>query len=267
MRPPARYRITESSLDTALRYQTAIGLFADRYRPDLAILEVGAGSGGITEFLDHPVTGVDIAFSRTAERATALLTQVEASAEALPFPDASYDIVLSLEMLEHVSSNKRDAVLREMVRVVRPGGRTIVSFPCDETAVVLDRWLNAAYRRKSGVDHPWASEHIELGVPVLADVVALVEAMGRPDLRVTTQRHMWAPVHRTVHGLYTARRFSKLTRPLGLHTRAATTVLFHALRHLHRAPAYRAFLVIDRAAAHSDGHPSPTALNPPRATL
>lgn len=265
MRPPARFRITESSLDTALRYRTAIELFDDRYRPDLAILEVGAGSGGITEFLNHPVTGVDIAFARTAERTTPFLTQVEASADELPFADASYDIVLSLEMLEHVEKDKRAAVLREMVRVLRPGGRMIVSFPSDETAITLDVWLNAAYRRKSGRDHPWASEHLACGVPVLTEVVALVEAIGRPELRVTTQRHMWAPVHRTVHGLYTARRFSKLTRPLGLHTRVATTVLFHVVRRLHREPAYRSILIIDVATAHSDGHPSPTPLSPPRA--
>ena len=247
MEPPARYRITESNLDTALRYKTAIGLLADRYRPDLDVLEVGAGSGGITEFLAHPVTGVDIAFDRTAERETAWLTRVEASASALPFPDASFDVALSLEMLEHVPAEDRQVVLREMLRVLRPGGRMIVSFPSDETALALDVWLNEAYKRKSGQEHPWAREHIEHGVPALQDVVALVEDLGRGDLTFSTQRHMWAPVHRTVHGLYTARNFSKLTRPLGLHTRAAATLLFHAVQRLHRAPAYRSILVVDVA--------------------
>jgi hypothetical protein len=52
--PPTRFRITESSLDTALRYETAIGLIADRYRPDLRILEVGAGSAGITSSCSTP---------------------------------------------------------------------------------------------------------------------------------------------------------------------------------------------------------------------
>lgn len=248
MRPPARYRITESSLDTALRYETAIGLLADRFHPGLALLEVGAGSGGITEFLAHPVTGVDIAFARTAERATPYLTQIEASADALPFGDASYDVVVSLEMLEHVPQERRAAVLGELTRVLRPGGRAIVSFPADATARELDVWLNRSYRRKSGVDHPWASEHIAHGVPVTRDVVALVDGLGRPELSVRVQRHMWAPVHRIVHGLYTARRFSKLTRPLGLHTRPVATLLFRVLRRLHREPAYRTFLVIDRAA-------------------
>lgn len=247
MKPPAHFEITESSLDTALRYETVIELIADRYRPDLKVLEVGAGSAGITQFLDHPVTGVDVAFDRTAERANPLLTPIEASAEELPFEDASFDVVISLEMLEHVPESVRPATLREMTRVLRPGGRLIVSFPADEPAERLDRWLNEAYKRKSGVDHPWASEHIEHGVPRLADVVALVEGLERPDLQVRTQRHMWAPVHRAVHGLYTARRFSKLTRPLGLHTRPATTLFFHAVRRLHRPPAYRAILIVDAA--------------------
>jgi hypothetical protein len=63
--PPTAFRLTAGNLDTALRYHAAIELLAERWRPDLDILEVGSGSGGVTEFLQHPVTGVDPAFERT----------------------------------------------------------------------------------------------------------------------------------------------------------------------------------------------------------
>jgi SAM-dependent methyltransferase len=246
MRPPTRFQITESSLDTALRYETVIGLFADRYRPDLRILEVGAGSAGVTEFLQHPVTGVDPAFERTAERRTAYLEPVVGSAESLPFDDESFDVVLSLEMLEHIPAALREPSLSEMLRVLRPGGRMIVTFPSDETALELDAWLNESYRRKSGSEHPWAREHLEMGVPSSDEMAALARRLAG-DGAVTVHRHMWAPVHRVVHGLYTARRFSKLTRPLGLHTRLAARGLFAVTRRLHREPAYRTILVIDKA--------------------
>ena len=147
--PPTRFRITESSLDPALRYDTVIGLLAERYRPDLKILEVGSGSAGITEFLAHRVTGVDPAFERTAERRSPLLDPVVAAADALPFPDAAFDVVLSLEMLEHVPSQMREPCLSEMFRVLRPGGRMVVTFPSDETAARLDAWLNEAFRRRA----------------------------------------------------------------------------------------------------------------------
>lgn len=246
MKPPARYRITESSLDTALRYETVIDLLTPSWRADLDVLEVGAGSAGVTEFLDHPVTGVDPAFERTAERANDRLTRVVGSAGALPFPDASFDAVLSLEMLEHLPADEREPALAEMLRVLRPAGRMVLTFPADATAERLDRWLNDAYRRKSGRDHPWSIEHIREGVPSTGEVVDQVRRLLGEAGTVRVQRHMWAPTFRLVHGLYTARRLSKLTRPLGLHTRPAARVLFELCRRLHREPAYRTVLVVDR---------------------
>lgn len=264
---PTQFRITESSLDAALRYHTVIGLLADRYRPDQDVLEVGAGSGGITEFLRHPVTGVDIAFERTAERGTPLLKRVQGSSDALPFPDASFDLVLSLEMLEHVAPDDREACLGEMLRVLRPGGRMIVTFPADEAAMRLDSWLNESYRRKSGHEHPWAAEHLRNGVPRSEEMLAIVARLLDGSGTVEARRHQWAGSFRLVQGLYAARRWSKLTRPLGLHTRPAARLLFALCRHLHREPAYRTILVADRAgvsASRSSGGTRPRAASTPR---
>lgn len=47
--------------------------------------------------------------------------------EALPFPAGSFDLVLSNEVIEHVSDDVRYAV--EMVRVTRPGGRIVIFCP------------------------------------------------------------------------------------------------------------------------------------------
>jgi SAM-dependent methyltransferase len=214
------------------------------------MLEVGAGSAGITQFLEHPITAVDPAFHRTDERRTSLVTQVVGRADALPFADESFDVVLSLEMLEHIPANERHAALAEMQRVLRPGGRMIVTFPADAAALELDRWVNDAYRKKSGHDHPWASEHLEMGVPDSVEMHAVASDLLGDRGTVSVQRHMWAPVHKVVHGLYTGRRLSKLTRPLGLHTRPAAQLLFAAGRRLHgRTPAYRTILIVDK---HSD---------------
>lgn len=265
--PPARYRITESSLDAALRYETVIGLLADVYRPDLEILEVGAGAAGITEFLSHPVVGLDTAFERTAGRETPYLQRVTGSASDLPFPEASFDVVLSLEMLEHVAPRDRETCLSEMLRVLRPGGRMILTFPSDDTATRLDAWLNEAFRRKSGREHPWSAEHVRHGVPrsdeVERTVVRLLHGAGKLEIR----RHQWAGSFRLVHELYTARRFSKLTRPLGLHTRVFARALFALCRRLHQEPSYRTILVAERpranASASSDGI-RPSAARTPR---
>lgn len=53
------------------------------------------------------------------------VTFIWASAEKLPFPDASFDVVTCLEALEFMTSPR--AVLAEMVRVLRPGGLLLVT--------------------------------------------------------------------------------------------------------------------------------------------
>jgi SAM-dependent methyltransferase len=50
-----------------------------------------------------------------------------AAAEAIPYPDATFDLVLSHEVIEHVRDDR--AALAEMVRVLRPGGRAVIFCP------------------------------------------------------------------------------------------------------------------------------------------
>jgi ubiquinone/menaquinone biosynthesis C-methylase UbiE len=51
----------------------------------------------------------------------AAVTIVEGSAEQLPFPDASFDVVISNGVIDLIPD--KDAVFSEIARVLRPGGR------------------------------------------------------------------------------------------------------------------------------------------------
>ena len=73
------------------------------------------------------VYGMDIEFERIAEGAATLRGLAVAAAEGLPYPDNSFDTVLSHEVLEHVADDRR--ALAEMVRVLRPGGRLALFCP------------------------------------------------------------------------------------------------------------------------------------------
>src|SRR5215208_1722042 len=236
---PARYRITPVTLDTALRYGAVIDLVRPLYRPGIDILEVGSGSGGVTDFLAVPVVGVDSAFERTADRATAHLTPVEAQADALPFDDASFDVVLSVEMLEHIPAGRRDAVLSELFRVVRPGGRVVVTFPADAAAARLDRELNDRFRRRYGTDHPWVAEHIREGVPSTVEVVARIRRLIGERGAVRVRKHDPARSWLLHQSLYSAHRWYRPALLAGLHSRAGATLLFRALRHARGAAYYR----------------------------
>jgi SAM-dependent methyltransferase len=52
---------------------------------------------------------------------------VRADLLALPFPDASFDVVMASEVLEHIPAD--EMALAEIARVVRPGGRVAVTVP------------------------------------------------------------------------------------------------------------------------------------------
>jgi len=99
-------------------------------------LDLGCGTGFSTEVLlarlpDVQWQAVDgspdmLAIAR-GKPALAGLPLRAAQAEALPFADASFDVVFSHEVLEHVRDDQLCA--QEMVRVVRPGGRILIFVP------------------------------------------------------------------------------------------------------------------------------------------
>ena len=110
----------------------AILAFLDRYAgPDgyPLILDVGCGAANMTHHLRRygQVFGVD---SNSRPLVVARQRGLEAalgSAEHLPFPDEAFDLVALLDTVEHVPAEGQ--VLAECRRVLRPGGRLLVTAP------------------------------------------------------------------------------------------------------------------------------------------
>ena len=76
------------------------------------------------------VWGLEYEAERLREAATRLGSAdrlVVGAGEHLPFPDRSFDLVLSNEVIEHVQDDRRAA--GEMVRVLRAGGRAVIFCP------------------------------------------------------------------------------------------------------------------------------------------
>jgi sarcosine/dimethylglycine N-methyltransferase len=106
-------------------------------RPGMAVLDVCAGLGGPARFLAHQmgvsVTGVDLTHSRCAAgnrltalvRLSPLVRLIRTDAQMLPFRAAAFDAAVSQEGLLHVPD--KGAVLAEVARVLRPGGRLAFS--------------------------------------------------------------------------------------------------------------------------------------------
>lgn len=99
------------------------------------VLDAGCGTGGLLRRLsgihsEWRWTGVDLspAACRLARERVAAATEIrEASVTALPFADASFDAVVSADVLYHVADDA--AALREFARVLRPGGVVVINVP------------------------------------------------------------------------------------------------------------------------------------------
>jgi SAM-dependent methyltransferase len=94
------------------------------------ILENGCGVGMYVEHLapfGGTVIGLEYDFERAAEARINSPHILNAAGEFLPLPSATFDLILSHEVIEHVQ-NDRSAIC-EMVRTLKPGGRAVIFCP------------------------------------------------------------------------------------------------------------------------------------------
>lgn len=107
-----------------------------RLKPGESVLDVGCGTGSLAIAAKRSggarVTGIDASpemiarAARKARRAGAEVGFQVATVESLPFPDDSFDVVLSTLMMHHLPRGARENAAREIRRVLKPGGRVLV---------------------------------------------------------------------------------------------------------------------------------------------
>jgi len=113
--------------------------------PCEAFLDAGCGDGRYLAALEVELparlAGVDISerILETARERVPRADLRQANLESLPFEDDEFDLVLSSQVIEHVVD--RTAALRELARVLRPGGALVLS--TDNKWNVVTRVLNA----------------------------------------------------------------------------------------------------------------------------
>jgi len=108
-----------------------------KLRPGQSVLDVGCGTGTLAIAAKQQVGpsgmvyGIDASpemitrAGKKARKAGVAVIFKNSVAEALPFPDAQFDVALTTIMLHHLPRKARQQCACEMRRVLKPGGRVL----------------------------------------------------------------------------------------------------------------------------------------------
>ena len=110
---------------------------------NLRILDVGCGDGVISEPLikaGHYVTAVDLPTVATAANKSKVSALMAGDAETLAFPDATFDLVIASEVLEHLWAPEN--FVKEAYRTLKPHGSLILETPEGLAGLNYDSHMN-----------------------------------------------------------------------------------------------------------------------------
>jgi hypothetical protein len=164
-----RFAATRLNLDVEVRYRAVARIIKGLCLQKATILELGAGSVSVGRYLRRQVVSVDPALPQIEEPWT---IRILGSGCSLPFPDRTWDLVCSIDMLEHIPEASREQALREMVRVARRA--IVLAVPTGSQAFDQDCSLNEYHVQQHGVGHRFGVEHIKFGLPNRGKVVQLL---------------------------------------------------------------------------------------------
>ncbi len=182
-------------------------------RPGERVLDVACGTGVVARLASQQVggagtvTGLDVnpgmlAVARSATPPGMSIDWHEASAEAMPLPDASFDVGLCQMGLQFMPD--KHAALREMWRVLVRGGRLILSMPGPTPR--LFTIMGEALARHIGAEAAGFVDHV-FSLHDAAEIQNLVSGAGFHDVSVQSdtktlrlpapEEFLWQYVHST----------------------------------------------------------------------
>lgn len=155
-----------------------------------SILDAGCGEYGLAAFMpDATITGIDIV---PPETVAAELKYVHGSILDMPFDDGSYDIAVSVDVLEHLSADLRPAAIGQLVRVARKV--VVITFPDGERARKIDVDFEADLISRDMPSPEWLAEHLADRYPETDETISAIqekaEKLGRKvSTRVAYSEH------------------------------------------------------------------------------
>lgn len=144
------------------------------------MLDVGCGLGYLTGALGKGLRcfGMDYDVHSLHGGTPAEGGMVRGDASLIPFADSAFDVVLCSELLEHLPEGKDQQALFELCRVLKPGGRLLVTVPSLEGLRAATALRNLGHDDPSGGEYHYRMGYSWTGMKAMIDAVpglALVE--------------------------------------------------------------------------------------------
>ncbi len=166
------------------------------------ILDAGCGSGrNMVDLARHgDVTGVELSDASAAlARGRRAGEVLEGSVMEMPFAPDSFDLAVSLDVIEHLEDDR--GALRELRRVVAPGGALLVTVPAYQWLWSGHDEINHHHRRYSRAtllaaarDAGWRCERTSNFNSLLLPVAITLRALDRVHARTTeSSLDLWVP--------------------------------------------------------------------------
>jgi ubiquinone/menaquinone biosynthesis C-methylase UbiE len=158
-------------------------------RPGHRVLDIGCGTGALVTLIKRLHSDVDVVgldpdpkalarARRKAERAAVTIQLDQGFSDELPYPDASFDRVFSSFMLHHLQAGEKEKTLREVRRVLIPGGSLhLLDFGGPESGQngFLSRLFHSSHTLKDNSD---------------SRIIALMSQAGLANPKVVGRRAM-----------------------------------------------------------------------------
>jgi hypothetical protein len=171
----------------------------------------------------------------------------------MPFDDRTFDVVVAVDLLEHVPPVDRHRAVSEICRVSRR--RAVIACPVGEAAFAADQRLAAHIAARGRPVPGWLVEHLDHGFPEIRTITDAASPFG--PIKVIGNESVAAHERLTEAELapITALGSRLISQPLQAlmtsrrrRARRAAAVILKAIRGDDRTPTYRAVIAVDIAA-------------------
>lgn len=191
------------ALDQLLRYSKIVKLI--KKENPKTILEIGSGAQGIGKYISRKFIGCDIRFSDVGIGKCISLRNyslIQGSTLHLPFKDNAFQLVVSVDMIEHIKLNERGQAMKEAYRVAEK--KVILAFPCGEIAIRCDKKLKRWFDKTKKIQRDWLLEHIETELPLEEDIIEILNR-NRMKYKILSNEnallHYFLIILESIHGV------------------------------------------------------------------